>query len=47
MTWLEQKDADILEARKAVLESMEGIDVYCDQVSSSEYAHGRHRLNTL
>ena len=36
MTWLEQKDADILEARKEVLESMEGIDVYCDQVSSSE-----------
>jgi len=36
MTWLEQEDADILEARKAVLESMEGIDVYCDEVSSSE-----------
>jgi hypothetical protein len=32
MTWLEQEDAKILEARQKVLENMEGIDVYVDKV---------------
>ena len=32
MTWLEQEDAEILEARQKVLENMEGIDVYVDKV---------------